>query len=375
MKFLLISPKNRTVYNFRGNLIKDIINRGYEVIVTGPDQMDIDRIYSLGVSFKKVEMNKNGTNIIKDIKYLKNLFQIMKKEKPDIVLGYTIKPVIYGAIAAKIAGIKNINCMITGAGYIFTSKTLKAKFLGFIVKILYKVGLTCADNIIFQNEDDLKEFVEKKLVNEKKCYVVNGSGVDMKKFTQVSFPKQINFFMLSRLLKSKGIIEYLDAAKLLKRKYPNVCFTLLGKYETSMQDAIDKEYIEEFIKEGIVKRYDETSDVRPFYEKCSVYVLPSYREGTPRTVLEAMAMGRPIITTNTNGCKDTVEEGINGFLVPIMNSEILADRMERFILKPELIEIYGKASYKRCCEKYDVIKVNKNMLKIMKLEEKKNVTI
>lgn len=375
MKFLLISPKNRTVYNFRGNLIKDIINKGYEVIVTGPDQIDIDKIYSLGVSFKEVEMNKNGTNIVKDIKYLKNLFQIMKKEKPDIVLGYTIKPVIYGSIAAKIAGIKNINCMITGAGYVFTSKTLKAKFLGFIVKILYKIGLAFADNIIFQNKDDLKEFVEKKLVNEKKCYVVNGSGVDMKKFTQVSFPKQINFFMLSRLLKSKGIIEYLNAAKFLKRKYPNVCFTLLGKYETSMQDAIEKEYIENFIKEGIIERYDETSDVRPFYEKCSVYVLPSYREGTPRTVLEAMAMGRPIITTNTNGCRDTVEEGINGFLVPIMNSEILADRMERFILKPELIEIYGKASYKICCEKYDVIKVNKNMLKIMKLEEKKNVTI
>lgn len=367
MKFLLISPKNRTVYNFRGNLIKDIINNGYEVIVTGPDQIDVDKVYSLGASFKEIPMNKNGTNVMKDIKYLKSLLQMMKKERPDIVLGYTIKPVVYGAIAAKIAGIKNVNCMITGAGYTFTSQTLKAKILGFIVKFLYKIGLTCADHVIFQNKDDLKEFVEKKLVKEKKSYVVHGSGVDMEKFKSSSYPKEINFFMLSRLLKSKGVIEYLEAAKVLKKRYPSVQFSLLGKYETSMQDAVNKEYIESFINEGIIKRYDETSDVRPFYNNCSVYVLPSYREGTPRTVLEAMAMKRPIITTDTNGCRDTVEDGINGFLVPIMNVEALVDKMEKFILQPKLIESFGRESYRLCCQKYDVIKVNKNMVKIMKL--------
>lgn len=370
MKFLLISPKNRTVYNFRGNLIKDIINKGYEVIVTGPDKIDVDRICDLGASFREIHINKNGTSIWEDIRYCGKLLKLMRAEKPDVVLGYTVKPVVYGAIAAKIAGVKNINCMITGAGYTFTATTLKANVLGFIVRLLYKIGLGCANHVIFQNKDDLKEFVERQLVAKNKCHVVHGSGVDMTKFNQETFPDTINFFMLSRLLKSKGVNEYLKAAEILKEKYPDVEFTLLGKYETSMQDAIDKDYVENLIKKGVIRRYEETSDVRPFYKQCSVYVLPSYREGTPRTVLEAMAVGRPIVTTDTNGCRDTVEDGKNGFLIPIKNVEMLAEKMEKFILQPNLIPCFGRESYQLCCEKYDVTKVNEDMLKIMTMEER-----
>lgn len=369
MKFLLISPKNRTVYNFRGNLVKEIINKGYEVIVTGPDETDVDKIASLGAVFRKIYMNKNGTSVFKDIGYCGKLVRLMRVEKPAVVLGYTVKPVVYGAIAAKIAGVKNINCMITGGGYTFTAKTPKAKILGIIVRILYRISLCCADHVIFQNKDDMNEFVARGLVQKTKCDVVHGSGVDMKKFNKVEFPKTINFFMLSRLLKSKGVNEYLKAAEIVKDRYPDVNFTLLGKYETSMQDAVDRIYVEELVDKGVVKRYDETSDVRPFYKQCSVYVLPSYREGTPRTVLEAMAMGRPIITTDANGCRETVQDGKNGFLVPVKNVNVLAEKMEEFIIHPELMNSMGNESYELCRKKYDVNKVNYNMLQIMGLEE------
>ena len=361
----MISPKNRTVYNFRGDLIKEIVGRGYEVIVTGPDDTDVDKITDLGAKFVKIPMNKTGTNIFGDLKYLYSLFKLFKKEKPDITLGYTVKPVVYGAIAAKLAGVKKINSMVTGGGYTFTAKTFKAKLLGLVVKILYKIGFSVANNVIFQNTDDLNEFCDKKLVKRKKCHTVNGSGVNTARFLPCEYPKTITFFMLSRLLKSKGVSEYLEAAKIVKNIYPDTRFCLLGKYETSMQDALSKDYVEQFLSEGIVERFEETTDVRPYYAECSVYVLPSYREGTPRTVLEAMAMGRPIITTDTNGCRETVIESKNGFLVPVGDSDKLADAMIKFIENSELIAIMGQESINYCVEKFDVNKVNSDMINIL----------
>lgn len=368
MKFVLISPKNRTVYNFRGDLVKGIIAKGYEVIVTGPDQIDVEKITTLGARFEMVPVNKNGTSIIGDIKYLFKLYKLLKKEKPDITLGYTIKPVVYGAIAAKLAGVKSINSMVTGGGYTFTSKSFKAKILSFIVRILYWFGFLVSNNIIFQNPDDLKQFCEMGLTKEKKCHIVNGSGVNMEHFTPAEYPEKTTFFMLSRLLKSKGVCEYLEAAKKVKEKYPDTQFRLLGKYETSMQDAVEKEYVEQFIKDGIVERFEETNDVRPYYADCSVYVLPSYREGTPRTVLEAMAMGRPIITTDANGCRETVINGKNGFLVSIKNSDELAKAMTYFIEKPDLVKEMGQESINYCRDKFEVGKVNESMLGILSLK-------
>lgn len=368
MKFVLISPKNRTAYNFRGDLIKEIISKGYEVIVTGPDRIDIDKIEKLGARFVEIPMNKTGTNVLGDIKYCFALFRLLKKERPDVTLGYTVKPVIYGAIAARLAKIKNINSLVTGGGYTFVSRTMKAKILGFIVRILYRIGFGCSDHIIFQNPDDMDEFCKRRLTTLKKCSVVNGSGVNMNHFKPTAFPETITFSMLSRILKSKGVETYLEAAKIVKEKYPKVKFCLLGKYETSMQDAVPKQSVEEYIKEGIIERFEETSDVRPFYEMSSIYVLPSYREGTPRTVLEAMAMGRPIITTDTNGCRETVNHGINGFLVPVNDKDALAMAMIKFIEYPELITQMGQKSIELCRNKFEVSKVNQRMLGYMKIQ-------
>lgn len=367
MKFLLISPKNRTVYNFRGELIKRIKEKGYDVIVTGPNRDFIEKIDELGVKFVEIPMNKNGTNIVGDLKYCMKLRKLMKTEKPDVVLGYTIKPVVYGSIAAWLAKVPNINCLITGGGYTFTATSFKAKVLGKIVRTLYKFAFKKADHVIFQNNDDKNEFIERKLVKAEKCNVVNGSGVDMEHFTEAQRPSKINFFMLSRLLKSKGVIEYLEAAKIVKGKYPDAEFSILGKYEFEMQDAVPKDYVEELINKKIITRYEETTDVRPYYEKASVYVLPSYREGTPRTVLEAMAMARPIITTDTNGCRDTVKDNETGFLVPIKDVDALAEKMIYFIEHPEAIETMGSAAKKYCEEKFEVNKVNQNMMQFMEI--------
>lgn len=367
MKFVLLSPKNRTVYNFRGDLIKEITVKGYEVIVTGPDMTDVDKIEALGAKFVEIPMNKTGTSITGDLKYCKALTKLLKEEKPDVTLGYTIKPVVYGAIAAKRAKVKNINSLVTGGGYTFIATSLKARILGMIVRTLYRIGLRKANNVIFQNPDDLNEFCDRKLVKKEKCHVVNGSGVNLEKFEKAPFPEQTSFFMLSRLLKSKGVCEYLEAAKIVKKQYPDAKFYILGKYEFEMQDAVDKEYVERFIQDGIIERFEETSDVRPYYAMCSAYVLPSYREGTPRTVLEAMAMGRPIITTDTQGCRETVIDGKNGFLVPIKNAEAVAEKMIWFIENPEKVQAMGNESLDYVRKKFDVNIVNSEMLRIMNI--------
>ena len=361
-KFVLISPKNRTVWNFRGDLIKDILARGYEVIVTGPDQTDVDRITALGARFVEIPMNKTGTSILGDLRYCNALTRLFLQEKPDVTLGYTVKPCIYGAIAAKRAGVPKAASMVTGGGYTFIATSLKARLLGTIVRFLYKIGLKKADHVIFQNNDDLNEFCANRLVQRDKCFVVNGSGVNLERFLLAPFPQKLTFLMISRLLKSKGVGEYLEAARLVKQKHPEVRFCLLGKFETAMQDALPREYVQQFVDDGIIERFEETSDVRPFYAECSVYVLPSYREGTPRTVLEAMAMGRPIITTDTQGCRETVRDGVNGYLVPVKDVPALAEKMLAFCDDSTALAPMGEASRRYAEEKFDVKRVNQTIL-------------
>jgi glycosyltransferase involved in cell wall biosynthesis len=254
--------------------------------------------------------------------------------------------------------------MVTGAGYLFTASCTKARVLKTISQILYRIGFGCADHVIFQNDDDLKEFTVHRLCKRSKCNVVNGSGVNMYKFKPQPYPEKVSFFMLGRMLYSKGILEYIEAAKVVKKRYPNIRFMVLGKFE-QMQDAIDESVVKPYINEGIVEYFPETSNVLQYYGQCSVFVLPSYREGTPRSVLEAMACSRAIITTDVPGCRSTVNDGKNGFLVPKQNIDALAVAMCKFIEMPNLIQEMGKASYDLCQAKFEVSRVNQSMLKIM----------
>lgn len=217
MKLIMVSPKNRTAYNFRGDLIREIIDCGYEVVVTGPNHDNVEKIEALGARFVEIPMNKNGVDPFADLKYQKVLYELFCKEKPDVVFGYTSKPVIYGSIAAKKAGVQHIAAMVTGAGYAFTAQTAKARLIRMIQSVLYKKAFRCADVVIFQNNDDRMQFVEMHLVNNSKCVVVNGSGVNTDKFPIAPLPEKPAFFMLSRVMYSKGVREYLAACKRVKK--------------------------------------------------------------------------------------------------------------------------------------------------------------
>lgn len=367
MKFVLVSPKNRTIYNFRGDLLEEVMGKGYSVTATGPDKTDIDKVLDLGISFKEIPLKKTGTNIADDIKYYRSLLKYFKSEKPDVVLGYTIKPVIYGSIAAKRAGVKNINAMLTGLGYTFAASSLKAGILRFLTTTLYKISLNAVDNVIFQNCDDMELFIKKNLVKREKCKVVNGSGVCMERYPKTDIPDNITFFMLSRVLYSKGICEYLKAVEILKEKYPHVRFMLLGKIDETMQDSLREAEVMQYVEKGVIDYYGETDRVTDYYKQCSVFVLPSYREGTPRAALEAMSMGRPVITTDAPGCRETVIDGKTGFLIPVKNVQALADKMEWFIKNSNMIKPMGDAAYVYCKEKFEISKVNKSMLQYMNI--------
>lgn len=364
MKYVVVSPKNRTAYNFRGDLIREIINAGNDVIVTGPNRTDVEKIEELGARFVEVPVDKNGVNPLADLKYLGKLLKLFRKERPDVTFGYTSKPVIYGSIAAKLAGVSHIVAMVTGVGYAFTSKTRKARLIKIVLSCLYKVAFLCADLVVFQNADDLELFLRDKLVRKEKCRTVNGSGVNMEKFPVAPYPERMTFFMLSRIMYSKGIREYLKACEIVKEKYPEVRCMLLGACE-GIQDSISEDELKSYVARGIIEHFGETDRVADYYAQCSVYVLPSYREGTPRTVLEAMSMGRAVITTDAPGCRETVIDGGNGYLVPVQDAKAVADAMISFIENPELVGLMGKKSLEYCRQKFDVCKVNEDMCRYL----------
>ena len=287
------------------------------------------------------------------------------------MLGYTSKPVIYGTLAAKKAQKKikkqiRAVAMVTGVGYAFTAKTKKAKIIRKIMSFLYKRAFKVADFVIFQNEDDKALFENLKLVKSNKTGIVNGSGVNVEKFPVAQHPETLTFFMLSRVMYSKGIREYLKACEIVKEKHTEVRCMLLGALE-GIQDSLSAEDLKPYIEKGVIEHFGETDKVAEYYKQCSVYVLPSYSEGTPRTVLEAMSMGRAIITTDAPGCRATVIDGVNGFLVPVKDAEAVAEKMIEFIKNPSLVKSMGEASSKYCREKYEVNKVNQVMCEYLNI--------
>lgn len=361
MKILVVSAKNKTVFNFRGDLIKDMIAHGNEVYVTGPNKDFFDDVMALGVK-KLIEIPsvKDNTSIKNDLNYLKLLKKAVREVQPDIVFSYNIKPVIYGSMAARSCGVSHIYAMVTGLGRVYTSGGLKTKLIRMITKVLYKNAFKACDKVIFQNGDDVEEFVNNNYLPHDKTVIVNGSGVNMCRFRKTDFPEKPVFLMVSRIIKEKGVMEYCEAARELKKTYPEARCVLLGGFDTSI-GALKQEDIQSYIDDGSIEFPGEVKDPAAFYEGASVFVLPSYyREGLPRTILEALACGRPVITTDWTGCREAVENGVNGYLIPIKNSKALAEKMKVLCDCKKAREM-GDVAYSICSNKYEVGIINKQM--------------
>lgn len=373
-RVLILASLPESLSNFRGTLISSLVDSGCEVHVASPqlllNQRVIASLEKRGAICHSVYLSRTGLSPIKDLYALLSFYRLMKDLNPDVFLGYTIKPVIWGLKAASLAGVKQRVALITGLGYAFTGKATGLRgFVQKIAKSLYKSSLKKASLVFFQNPDDLKEFASTGLLPQHiPTEVVNGSGVDTSNYEHAAFPSNatINYLLIARLLGDKGIREYVSAARKISAKYPHAQFHLVGGLDTN-PNAISEDEVNSWVQEGVLQWHGAVDDVRPFIASSHVYVLPSYREGTPRSVLEAMSMGRAVITTDAPGCRETVVDGDNGFLVDVKSVGQLVTAMERFILQPELIESMGQRSREIACEKYDVHKVNKAMLKAMGL--------
>ncbi len=376
MKIVVIAGLAESLINFRGVLLDAWVEEGHKVIACAPgEHADIAvKLQAMGIVYQPLRLKRTSINPIRDLRALAELTIFLIRSRPDIVFSYTIKPVIYGSISAGLVGIPHIFSMITGLGYTFMGATLKQRLINLGVQRLYRFALARNQAVFFQNPDDLSLFVNSRLVrNSSEPVLINGSGVDLTYFSRTSHVvKPLAFLLIARLIRDKGIIEYVEAARILKKRYPGTFFRLLGPFDSN-PSAIPESQVKIWQCEGAVEYLGVSDDVRPFLADASVYVLPSYREGTPRTVLEAMAMGRPIVTTDAPGCRETVKEGENGFLVPVKDVGALVDAMEKFIRQPELIEKMGLRSREIAEEKYDVHKVNAVIMRTMGLLHEKDV--
>lgn len=367
---IIIGALPRSLVNFRGELIRTFVSMGYRVLAVASNaaKKDIDDIKQLGAYYIDCPTKRTSINPFADLQTMQFYKKLFVQEQPEYVISYTIKPVIWSGIA--LSEIKNVkySALITGLGYAFEGQGFKRWLIRKVASFLYKKSLYRADQIMFQNKDDLNYFVEHSLTSNSKTYVIPGSGVPVDHFKKEAIPSQpIVFLMVARLLKEKGVFEFVDAACQVKKQFPNVRFQLLGGLDPS-PDGINQTIVNEWEFKGCIEYLGQTNDVRPYFSKSHVFVLPSfYREGLPRTILEAMATGRPIITTDNVGCREPVVDGENGWLVPVRDSKSLAKKMIWFIENPERIETMGLASRKMAEDKFDVHKVNKLMLEIMRL--------
>lgn len=361
--------------NFRGRLLEDLRARGYIVVAAAPKlhpgSAHYEWLVKRGIQPLSIALRRTSLNPLRDVVGLVSLLCTIRAVRPDVVLSFTIKPVVYGTLAAWLARVPRRFALITGLGYAFTGRAVGMRSgVQTVARKLYSTALRRAHAVIFQNPDDAREFLDLGLLSSGvPVEVVNGSGVDL---THFSFQEprtadgNFTFLMVARLLKAKGLLEYAAAAIEVRRLYPNARFLLIGDLDEN-PDAVPASAVESWTKAGVMEWLGPITDVRPYLNECDVFVLPSYREGTPRAVLEALATGRAIVTTHAPGCRETVQDQQNGFLVPVGDVNALASAMKRFLETPSLAASMGVESRRIAETKYDLRLVNAEMLRIMKL--------
>ena len=336
-KKILISLNTAwNILNFRAGLIGGLISSGYEVVAVAPKDEYVVKLELLGCRFVHLEMDNQGTHPIRDLLLLWRFFRLLKTETPDLCLFYTVKPNVYGSLASRLCGIPFIN-NVSGLGAVF----IKGGWLRRFVSALYRLAFRNSNRVFFQNRDDLGLFLENKLVKVALTDVLPGSGINLHRFTPTydadrkSLNSPFRFLLIARMLKDKGVVEFVKAAKLLKESGVKAEFFLLGFLDVQNPAAISSEQMKEWTDQEFVKYLGVSDEVREYIASADCIVLPSYREGTPRTLLEAAAMGKPIITTNVVGCKDVVEHGVNGYLCEVKNAQDLALKMKEMLLLSE----------------------------------------
>jgi glycosyltransferase involved in cell wall biosynthesis len=360
-KILLVSRCAWTLYNFRAGHIRALVQKGEKVIGggAGGDGFE-EKVQGLGIPFRVLPVDPKGTRLRADLILFRELWRWYRRERPDIVHHFTIKPVIYGSIAARLAKVPLIVNTVTGLGHVFIEE---GKGLRKAVEVLYRLALSCAHFTFFQNPEDLKLFQDRRLVRPEKAGLLPGSGVDLDHFSPKHFPVKkaeddgVVFLFLGRLLREKGVYEFVEAARRVKRDFSETRFQLLGRRDERNPSVIPLRELEAWQAEGIVTWLGEAEDVRPFLARADVVVLPSYREGLSRSLLEAAAMEKPLIATDVPGCREVIGHDLNGLRVPVQDPQALAQAMKSMMENRRRWEVMGKKGRELVAGKYDERKV------------------
>lgn len=360
LKILLIAPTSSLVVGFRKNLIEHLQSSGLDVAVLTFDDEYKQAAIKMGVDFYCVKDNNRSVNLFKVLSLKNKYAKAIKEINPDIVFTFMLKPNTFGVLAAKKAGVKNIYSMVEGAGDVFMNNGLKWKIIRKFVCHLYKRAFKNSQKVFFLNNDDKAEFLNRKLVKAEQCEIVHGIGVDLNKFAFKPVKNYKTFLMVARMLKTKGVYEYCKCARIVKQKYPDAMFNYLGaEYTVKLSD------IQEYIDDGSINYLGTTKDVRPYLENVLLLLLSSYREGMPMSIMEAEAVGRGIITSDGVGCKDTVIDGQNGFIVPRGNYEQMAEKVIWCIEHPQEAEQMGVNARSFAEENFDEKKINDYIVKVI----------
>lgn len=360
-KVLLLCVKSNNITEFRKDLIKKLQGMGNHIAAIAFDDDWKEKIAKQDVDFFCIADKNRGLNPFKLLSLQKKYLKIVKQVQPDIVFTFMMKPNIFGVKAARKARVRNIYSMVEGAGDVFINNSLKWKAIRWLVCRLYKSSFKYSRKVFFLNQDDQEEFVSRGLVKVSQCEMVHGIGVDITKFEQKPIKNSRIFLMIARMLTTKGIFEYCEAARAVKRQYPDAQFQYVGG-----EGTVTVADIQEYIDDGTIQYFGQTNDVRPYLENCGVYVLPSYREGMPVSVMEAASTGRAIITNEVAGCRETVKNGYNGFLV--RDRQELTEKMCYFLRHPEQVEKMGANSRIFAQEHFDQCVINEKICKIIERE-------
>lgn len=370
---LIIASYGPSLINFRISLITKLISKGHKVSVASPRKNfneDMQKkIKDLGITINFFSLSRTSLNFFRDLKTVKEIFKIIKNSKPDMIISYTAKPVIYTGLILKYFPKISYFPLITGLGFAFTeSHLVKQKIIKYIMIRLYKIALKKAVKVSFQNIDDQLLFLQLRIIKKKYLSnITNGSGVDLNLYPFSNLPSKPIFLMISRLLIDKGVREYVEAARIVRSHFSDVSFQLAG-YLDENPSGITNDELQTWVNKGDIQYLGEVKSVQSILKSCRFFVLPSYREGTPRSTLEALATGRPIITTDVPGCRETVIHKKNGLLVPVKNYVALANAMMKLLNeKNETIEKMAYESYLIAKNKYEINKVNQSILNIMRL--------